>query len=110
MPNNKGTLQRIHLDGKERDVVYVIWHTSDPDDRWFVTIEKTGQRAVLKSLIDRRPHPANQGFTQDAWEYEIVDEKTFLRMNAGGLPIPPKVVHSSVKPVVMISSMGKPNV
>ena len=92
MPNNKGTLGEIHIDGGDLDVVYVIWHTSDPSDRWFVTVEGTKQRAILKSLVDRRPHPANLGYTQDAWTYEIVDEKTWLRMNAGGLPIPPKKI------------------
>jgi hypothetical protein len=95
MPNNRGTLGQIDQSGKQVDVVYVIWHTADPVNRWFVTIEGTRQRAILKSLVDRRPHPANLGFTQDAWTYEIVDEKTWLRMNAGGLPIPPKTVHST---------------
>jgi hypothetical protein len=90
MPNNRGTLGKFSQSGEEHDVVYVIWHTSDPIHRWFVTIEDTRERAILKSLIDRRPHPANVGFTQDAWTYEIVSEKTWLRMNAGGLPIPPK--------------------
>ena len=57
-----------------------------------VTIEETKERAILQSLVDRRPHPANIGFTQDAWTYDIVDEKTWSRMNAGGLPIPPKKI------------------
>jgi hypothetical protein len=92
MPNNKGTIGKFTQAGIENDVVYVIWHTSDPAERWFVTIEETKERAILKSLIDRRPHPANHGYTQDAWAYEIVNEKTWLRMNAGGLPIPPKSV------------------
>ena len=95
MANNKGILGDIHIAGKNFDVVYVIWHTSDPSDRWFVTIEETKQRAILQSLVDRRPHPANIGFTQDAWTYNIVDEKTWLRMNAGGLPIPPKKISIS---------------
>jgi hypothetical protein len=90
MANNKGTLGAIHVEGKDLDVVYVIWHTSDPSKRWFVTVEETKERAILQSLVDRRPHPGNQGYTQDAWTYEIVSEKTWLRMNAGGLPIPPK--------------------
>jgi hypothetical protein len=95
MPNNRGTLGKLAQAGEEHDVVYVIWHTADPVNRWFVTIEETRERAILKSLVDRRPHPANLGFTQDAWTYEIVDEKTWLRMNAGGLPIPPKTVYSN---------------
>lgn len=90
MPNNRGTLGEIHIGGKDFDVVYVIWHTSDPANRWFVTIDGTGERAILKALVDRRPHPGNVGYTQDAWTYDIVDEKTWMRMNAGGLPIPPK--------------------
>jgi hypothetical protein len=95
MPNNKGTIGKFTQAGIDNDVVYVIWHTSDPAERWFVTIEETKERAILKSLIDRRPHPANHGYTQDAWAYEIVNEKTWLRMNAGGLPIPPKSVMSN---------------
>ena len=97
MPSNRGTLGRIKTKGEEVDVVYVIWHTSDPVKRWFVTTESTNQRAILKELVDRRPHPGNIGFTQDAWTYEIVDEKTWLRMNAGGLPIPPKSHEMSTK-------------
>ena len=97
MPNNKGTIGKFNQSGAEKDVVYVIWHTADPSERWFVTIEETKQRAILKSLIDRRPHTANHGFTQDAWTYEIVDEKTWLRMNAGGLPIPPKSIMENAK-------------
>ena len=92
MSSKKGVPGQIYYNGKETDVVYVVWHTSDPSDRWFVTIEDTQERAVLKSLIDRRPHPANQGFTQDAWTYQIVDDKTWARMSAGGLPIPPKSI------------------
>jgi hypothetical protein len=95
MANNKGTLGNIHIAGKDFDVVYVIWHTSDPSKRWFVTIEETKERAILQSLVDRRPHPANVGFTQDAWTYNIVDEKTWSRMSAGGLPIPPKKISIS---------------
>lgn len=98
MPNNKGTFGKFTHSGTESDVVYVIWHTADPSERWFVTVEETRQRAILKSLIDRRPHPANHGFTQDAWAYEIVDEKTWLRMNAGGLPIPPKSIMENINP------------
>jgi hypothetical protein len=40
------------------------------------------------SLIDRRPHAINNGLTQDAWSFEILDEKTFLKMAGGGIPIP----------------------
>jgi hypothetical protein len=42
------------------------------------------------SLIDRRPHEINNGFTQDAWSFEVIDEKTFLKMAGGGIPIPPR--------------------
>ena len=98
MPSNKGTIGKFTQSGNESDVVYVIWHTSDPSERWFVTIEETKERAILKSLIDRRPHPANHGFTQDAWTYEVVSEKTWLRMNAGGLPIPPKLIMENANP------------
>lgn len=92
MPSNHGVAGRLHKGGKEYDVVYVVWHTKDPVKRWFVTLPATGERAILRELVDRRPHAGNIGFTQDAWTYEIVDERTWMRMNAGGLPIPPKVV------------------
>jgi sugar/nucleoside kinase (ribokinase family) len=97
MANNRGTFGKIKKDGEDLNVVYVIWHTSDPIKRWFVTIDESGERAVLRDLVDRRPHAANKGFTQDAWTYDVVDEKTWMRMSGGGLPIPPKNIELAEK-------------
>jgi hypothetical protein len=94
MANKKqhGTLGKISIKGQLTDCVYVIWHTRDPRKTWFVNAKsKDGFfRCRLKSLIDRRPHEVNSGFTQDAWSYEIIDEDTFLQIQRGGVPIPPR--------------------
>lgn len=92
MSSKHGVRGTLHKAGRNYDVVYVVWHTDDPANRWFVTIQETQERAMLKELIDRRPHEGNVGFTQDAWRYEIVPENKWRRMQAGGLPIPPKIV------------------
>jgi len=92
MSSKYGVRGILNKAGQEQDVIYVVWHTADPAERWFVTIKETHERAILKELVDRRPHEGNIGFTQDAWKYEIVTEKTWMRMQAGGLPIPPKVI------------------
>lgn len=92
MKNNKGVLGTLKKDGIEYDVLYIMWVSRDPMDRWFTNIEGTGEKAILEELVDRRIHMQNKEINQDAWTYRIVDEKTFLRMNAGGLPIPPKSV------------------
>jgi hypothetical protein len=90
--HNKGVLGSLKKDGKEYPVVYIMWVSRDPMDRWYTTIEGTGERAVLEELADRRGHPVNSDLIQDAWTYRIVDENTFKRMAAGGLPIPPKSI------------------
>jgi len=72
-----------------------MWVSRDPMNRWYTTIEGTGERAILEELVDRRSHPENTVLIQDAWTYRIVDEHTFKRMAAGGLPIPPKSVMSN---------------
>lgn len=82
----------ITKSGRTMPCVYVIWQTRNPARTWFVNSKIDGKfaRCRLVSLLDRRPHEGNKGFTQDAWSFEVIDEKTFLSMNAGGTPIPPK--------------------
>jgi hypothetical protein len=90
--SQKGTLGEITKAGKTDSCIYVIWQTRDPVKTWYVNSKIGGKlaRCRLVSLIDRRPHEINNGFTQDAWSFEVIDEKTFLRMAGGGIPIPPK--------------------
>ena len=86
----KGTIGKITKAGKTNDCVYVIWQTRDPVNNWCVNAQVDGKitRCRLISLIDRRPHQINSGFTQDAWSYEILDEKTFLGIAGGWAPLP----------------------
>ena len=90
--SQKGTIGEITQAGKTDICVYVIWQTRDPFKTWYVNAEIDGKlaRCRMVSLIDRRPHEINDGFTQDAWSFEVIDEKTFLRMAGGGIPIPPR--------------------
>jgi|LauGreDrversion4_2_1035121.scaffolds.fasta_scaffold34928_2 hypothetical protein len=90
--SQKGTIGQITRAGKTEDCVYVIWQTRDPVNTWYVNIQVNGKlaRCKLLSLIDRRPHEINNGFTQDAWSFEIIDDKTFYKIASGGLPIPPR--------------------
>jgi hypothetical protein len=90
--SQKGTIGQITRVGKTEDCVYVIWQTRDPVEAWYVNIMIDGRlaRCRLISLIDRRPHEINSGFTQDAWSFEILDDKTFHKIAGGGVPIPPR--------------------
>ena len=88
--SQKGTIGKITKTGKTDDCIYVIWQTRDPVNTWYVNTEITGKltRCRLLSLIDRRPHQINNGLTQDAWSFEILDEKRFLKIAGGGEPVP----------------------
>jgi hypothetical protein len=90
--SQKGTIGKITKTGQTDDCIYVIWQTRDPVKTWYVNTKIDGNiaRCRLISLIDRRPHEINNGFTQDAWSFEVIDEKTFLKMAGGGIPIPPR--------------------
>ena len=90
--SQKGMIGKIIKAGKTNTCVYVIWQTRDPAKTWYVNARVDGKlvRCKLVSLIDRRPHEINNGFTQDAWSFDVIDEKTFLKMAGGGIPIPPK--------------------
>jgi hypothetical protein len=88
--SQNGTIGTITKAGQNDDCVYVIWQTRDPSKTWYVNtkIDEKIIRCRLISLIDRRPHQVNSGFTQDAWSYEIIDEKTFLGIAGGYAPLP----------------------
>jgi len=88
--SQKGTIGKITKAGRTDDCLYVIWQTRDPSKTWYMNTVVSGKltRCRLMSLIDRRPHAINNGLTQDAWSFEILDEKTFLKMAGGGIPIP----------------------
>ena len=90
--SQKGTFGKITKDGETRKCIYVIWHTKDPVNTWYVNSMIDGQiaRCRLISLLDRRPHEVNGGFTQDAWSFDVLDERTFQKMAGGGVPIPPR--------------------
>ena len=90
--SQKGTIGAITKAGETQDCIYVIWQTRDPVKTWYVNtrVDEKLVRCRLVSLIDRRPHAINNGFTQDAWSFEILDEKTFLKIAGGGMPIPVK--------------------
>jgi len=88
--SQKGTIGQITKAGETQDCIYIIWQTRDPVKTWYVNtkVDEKLARCRLISLIDRRPHAINNGFTQDAWSFEIIDEKTFLKIAGGGMPIP----------------------
>jgi hypothetical protein len=88
----KGMFGKISIKGELTRCVYIIWQTRDPNKTWFVNVPWKDKiiRCRLVALLDRRPHEANSGFTQDAWSFEILDEATFLKVQGGGIPIPPK--------------------
>jgi hypothetical protein len=90
--SQKGTIGEITKAGKTDNCIYVIWQTRDPVKTWYVNTKIGGKlaRCRLISLIDRRPHEINNGFTQDAWSFEVIEEKAFLKMAGGGTPIPPR--------------------
>lgn len=90
--SQKGTIGEITKAGKTDTCIYVIWQTKDPANTWYVNTEIDGKlvRCRLLSLIDRRPHEINNGLTQDAWSFEILDDKTFHKISGGGVPIPPR--------------------
>ena len=90
--SQKGTIGKITRAGKTEDCCYVIWQTRDPVEAWYVNImiDEKHARCRLISLIDRRPHEINNGLTQDAWSFEILDDKTFHKISGGGVPIPPR--------------------
>lgn len=92
MSSQKGTFGKITKAGETHNCIYVIWQTKDPVNTWYVNSMINGQiaRCRLISLLDRRPHEINGGLTQDAWSFELLNEKTFQKMAGGGIPIPPR--------------------
>ena len=92
MSSQKGTFGKITKAGEAHRCIYIVWQTRDPVNIWYVSSRVEGKlvRCRLVSLIDRRPHEANSGFTQDAWSFEVLDERTFQKMAGGGIPIPPR--------------------
>ena len=90
--SQKGTFGKITKAGKTSECIYVIWQTRDPVSTWYVNSMVNGQiaRCRLISLLDRRPHEINGALTQDAWSFELLNEKTFHKMAGGGIPIPPR--------------------
>lgn len=88
--SQKGIIGQITKAGETQDCIYIIWQTRDPVKTWYVNTQIDGKlaRCRLMSLIDRRPHAINSGFTQDAWSFEIIDEKTFHKIASGAVPTP----------------------
>lgn len=95
MSAQRGVIGQIEKGGKTVDCVYVTWHTKDPVGAWYVNASNDTHaliRCRLISLLDRRPHEVNHGFTQDAWSFEILDNKTFSKIANGYAPIPRRKV------------------
>jgi hypothetical protein len=83
MDRQKGVISAIEHRGATKMCVHVVWHTRNPMNNWYVNARLDGKliRCKLTELLDRRPDEVNSGFTKDSWSFEVIDERTFLKLN-----------------------------